>query len=526
MTDAALEHLIASIVKAHDLKEKKATGEVITVSETVSVAASVYETLRNTLEYDEEHLLRRNAIRRILNRRMDEVASERLAGDLLRELIWARYIPNKRVPESMIDTVAAILEKYRPLFAALQGDSESGQRYYRWLLDMLSTELEYALVPPLSDEALASFAYQKLKDRMVWSGPAIAEADRDLQLYIAVHRAVLKSNIATLRYRIFTLYYPTWTKADGVQIAGQIANQFATIVESIETHLSHSASDHMYRLVRRHAVVFHLVRDIAEDDPAAFLEALEAHEAEKIDSAVGKAANVRYKRFGSRLRRSVARAVVFLFLTKMILALLVEFPYEQLVLQSTNYVPLLVNIIVHPFLLGFIGLTVNIPAKKNTQKIVEEVHGLLGLGKDFQVIFRLRRPWATGALGTVFRTLYALVFLVTIGLISFFLQIAHFNVVSIVLFLFFLSLVTFLGLKIRSTARDLVILEAGGGFFGTISDILFLPIVRTGRWIAMRAPRVNIFLFFFDFIVEAPFKGTIRMIEGWLAFLREKREEI
>jgi hypothetical protein len=50
--------------------------------------------------------------------------------------------------------------------------------------------------------------------------------------------------------------------------------------------------------------------------------------------------------------------------------------------------------------------------------------------------------------------------------------------------------------------------------------------IRAGRWISIRAPRVNIFLFFFDFIIEAPFKALVELIENWLAFLREKREEI
>ncbi|KKW45064.1 MAG: hypothetical protein UY95_C0008G0001, partial [Parcubacteria group bacterium GW2011_GWA2_56_7] len=41
---------------------------VIVVDALVSKAASVYEIFRNALEYAESHLLRRNAIRRILRR--------------------------------------------------------------------------------------------------------------------------------------------------------------------------------------------------------------------------------------------------------------------------------------------------------------------------------------------------------------------------------------------------------------------------------------------------------------------------
>ena len=71
-----------------------------------------------------------------------------------------------------------------------------------------------------------------------------------------------------------------------------------------------------------------------------------------------------------------------------------------------------------------------------------------------------------------------------------------------------------------------MIVEGKGNFFSPLFDMFFLPIIRVGRWISLRAPRVNIFLFFFDFIIEAPFKAAIKLIEGWLAFLREKKEEI
>ena len=53
-----------------------------------------------------------------------------------------------------------------------------------------------------------------------------------------------------------------------------------------------------------------------------------------------------------------------------------------------------------------------------------------------------------------------------------------------------------------------------------------LPIVRMGRWLSANVAKINVFIYFFDFIVEAPFKVAIRVIESWFAFVREKKEEI
>lgn len=518
---SSFDALLDAIAQEQARTQAKPTGEVIAVSESASAAARAYESLRNVLEYDEEHLLRRNAIRRILNRRLGEDAPDVVARDVLHELIWAKYLPNKHIEESTIRLVSGILSKYRPLFEASHEQSEED-----WLLDVLSTEVEYALVPPIVDEALANLAYQELRGRIQWATSVVSEQDRDLQLYIAVHRALLKSNAATLRFRALTLFFPAWTHASAHDaVVSDVVQALPTLMAAIERQLTHPAADPMFRLVRRYGFVFQVLRDVAVEDPHVIRGAHEGNMT-SLEAAVTRAATARYRRFSGRLRRSVVRAVIFLFFSKTILALLIELPYERLVLHEASWTPLLVNIIFHPLLLGSIGLTVSLPERANTARVLELVRSLFGAGPDTTIIFKIRRAWERGHLSWVFRGLYAVFFLFTIGAIAFTLSQFHFNALSIGFFLFFLALVTFFGLKIRNSRKDLLVVDVGGGFLGTIADMLFLPIVRAGRWIALRAPKVNVFLFFLDSIIEAPFKSAIRLFEGWLAYLREKRDEI
>jgi len=525
--EKTLDFFLRALQNAKERAEEKPEGDLIAVSETVSAAASVYETIRNSLEYDEEHLLRRNAIRRILKRQLGEPDGNLISSVLLRELIWARYLPNRAVPESMIATVGAVVRKYDALFASVSAASAEDSRDRDWLLDLLSSEVEYVLTPPLADEALAGYAYAKLKERLTWSSAVIPEADRDLQLYIAVHRAMLKSNLATLRFRVFTLFHPEWAKADpGDESVARVAANVTNVIAQVERQIRHPGQDALYMLVRRHAIVFHVIRDVAEADPARFSSLVAAEETRELDHQLAASAEVRYGRFRRRLRNSVVRAVLFLFITKMLLALIIEAPYERLVIHSSDFRPLIVNILFHPLLLGTIGLSARLPEAANTEAAIREAHAFLGIGEDVAFTFKLRRPWARGALRTIFNAFYSVMFLFTIGVISFLLHAVRFNWLSIVFFIFFLSLVTFFGLKIRNSRRELMVIETRTGFFGTITDILFLPMIRAGRWVALRAPRINVFLFFFDFIVEAPFKAAINLVEGWLAFLREKKEEI
>jgi hypothetical protein len=525
--NSTLQHLIDTILQMRVEQDEKSSEDVIKVSDTVSVAVSVYETIRNTLEYDEEHLLRRNAIRRILKRRLGEIDSTKLSTKLLRELIWAKYLPNKRIPTSQIDVVANVLEKYKHMFASLEEDTRQGQNQYNWLLDTLSSEIEYHVAPPCVDESMASYAYQALKARVRFETNFIQQEDHDLQLYIAVHRAVLKSNRPTLRYRLLTLYYPKWRTAEpNDPVVHEVAMNLPKVADSIDGQISHKAGDAVFRFVRRHSIVFHLIGDIAKDNPDAFATAVEARDTGIIDSALTAAANERYQKFRARLSRTVIRAAFFLLLTKSILAVLVEYPYEFFVLHTTDYLPLAVNILFPPLLLSFIGLSVRIPKHKNNEKILEEAHAFLGIGDEMEFLFKQHSPWGTGSLFAIFNFLYLVFFVLTVSVISLGLLNFGFNGLSIFFFLFFLSLVAYFGLRIRNTRREYVVIDTSTGFLGILGDITFLPIVRAGRWIALRAPRINIFLFFFDFIIEAPFKAIIDVIESWVAFLREKREEI
>jgi len=174
MEQKALQHVLASAAQMRRDEVEPNTEDVVSVSETVSVAVSIYETVRNTLEYDEEHLLRRNATRRILKRRLGESDSKQLATKLIRELIWSKYLPNHKTPNDTVQLVADVFDKYKILFAGLDGNNKEDHAQYDWLLDVFSTEIEYLISPPCIDEALASYAYQVLRTRTKWQSKMVA----------------------------------------------------------------------------------------------------------------------------------------------------------------------------------------------------------------------------------------------------------------------------------------------------------------------------------------------------------------
>ncbi len=501
-----------------------ASDELIEVSAPASTAASIYERIRNSLEYQEEHLLRRNAILRILKRYVGTHATlESTAGNLLRELVWAKYLPNKVVPTSFVNQLAPILAKYEVLLKAAEENKEDSDTLFYIVLDILATEIEYLLQPPNADEALASFMYEEMKVRTEWDPSlAISAEDKDLRFYVAVHRSLLKSTSATLRFRLFTLYYPAWRElgADDSLVA-EIAANLPAVVGAIEGQIAHPLTEKLTRLLRRRAGIFRVLGDVLKGAKAEMYD--DPHD---LDVAVAEALAVRTSDFKVRLRRTTVRTIIFLLITKMFLALLLEVPYDTLLIkEKVALYPLFVNILFHPLFLAIISLTIKIPEKENLADYKNAIRAL-SVGADHPVLHVRVKREVRGKWQIFFDAIYGALFVAVYGAIGWFLHTVHFHILSISLFLFFLSIVTFFGIRIRTSAKDIIASDSRSGFFGTVFDILLLPIVRAGSWLSEKVSKINVFIYFFDFILEAPLKVAIQFIEGWLAYIREKREQI
>jgi hypothetical protein len=499
--------------------------EVIEVSVPVSTAAVLYEKVRNTLEYQEEHLLRRGSIERFFKRHIgDQSDLAKLSSDLLRELVWAKYLPNKEVPTHLSVKLSSVIAKYDVLLKAADHLGERRERVVEFIIDVLATEVERTIAPPLHDEALASYMYEEMRGRVEWDPMfGLSDETKDLRLFIAIHRTLLKSNQETLRYRVLALYYPDWVGASNNERVMDVAKNLVHIVDMVDAEITNTLTDRLARLLRRRAGIFRVIRDVIEHEPHHFHALLD--EPDALDREVGQALHHRTDNFKVKLRRTVFRTILFLFITKMFLALILEVPYDLILAGEIAFEQLAVNVVFPPLFLALLSLTITIPQKRNTDDYRSAVRALV-VGTDHIVLnIRLKRD-VRSAWTTLFNIVYGMTFVLVFGIIGSSLHRLGFHALSIALFLFFLSLVTFFGIRIRSSTRDIVALDVRSGLFGTAFDIFMLPIVRMGSWLSVKVAKINVFIFFFDFIVEAPFKVAIQFIEHWLNFVREKKEEI
>ena len=132
---------VEAFVKACQEGEARLQAEknqpTISFPVTASSLALLYERIRNLIDYKADHLLRRNAVQRILARKIETGKSDTVAYDLIQELTWARYLKNDSLPKIELFKVAKIIDKYRLLIADIQTTAKDRE----FILGLVSVEI-------------------------------------------------------------------------------------------------------------------------------------------------------------------------------------------------------------------------------------------------------------------------------------------------------------------------------------------------------------------------------------------------
>jgi hypothetical protein len=524
MSDKILQ--LAAVMAVPEKIPTDPGDELIEVSLPARSAGKLYEKARLAIDYQEEHLLRRNAILRIIKRYAgSDTTINEIAERLIRELIWAQYLPNREIPVSFISDLIPLFDKYEPLLREIDNLSEADKDYaFNWLLEAMATEIEYAISPPVHDEATVSFMYEEIKARIEWDDAyRLSSEQKDLFAYISVHQTLLKSDEATLRFRVLSIYYPEWPGDAPVLLINSIKDNLLQVLETIDQQIHNPLVDKLSVAIRRKCGLFRIIGEAVKEKPQDIPELLA--NPEKMDKHLVTVLKKRTQDFRQVLRRTVLRSIGFLFLTKMLMALIVEAPYEIIYLQHDSYIPLIVNIFFPPVMLALLALTVTIPEKQNAVDYMAATRAII-VGADHPLLNVRMKKRKTTTLDILFSFFYLITYVVVYGGIAIILYFLHFTWLSILLFLFFLSMVAFFGIRIRLSTKDIVLNEARRGLAGIIFDFFMIPVVRFGRWLSVKVSKVNVFVYFFDFILEAPIKVAIRVFESWTDFISEKREEL
>ncbi len=513
-------HEIADIFAPYS-QNLQESEENITVHAAVGRFAFIYEKIRNAVDYKDEHLIRKAAILRILKRLLmlekdPKVISERL----IRELIAARYLPNGVLPQNVIDDVSWRVYKLQ----LIQHVGAGSETHLDWVRSMVAVEIEDLLVDARREKALVSFLYDRVHDSIKVRGTVMDDTEVNLQSYLACLRTVAKADDEILAYKMLRAFLPEWmTPQEWMDDPRPIAERLVAQERRIKMQLKHPLNLKFQRVVKPWAVALNMMASAFDKKPDNINELL--NDPEQLKTAVALVAEERYAKTKAKVRRATVRAMIYLFLTKMILALLLEAPAEWLLYQELHYRPLIINLLFPAALMFIVGLFIRVPGPENTARIKSALDELLSEGMPALRV--ISAPPKRSAMAKLMLTLvYMLTFVVSFGLISLILDYISFTWISTLIFLFFLSLVSFFAFRIRLNAREYFVIDDKVTLRHSVVDFFSIPVLRAGRWLSLSISRINIFLFFFDFIFEAPYKIFLSLLEEWFAFAKEKKDEL
>ncbi len=513
--------------KTRESLAKKSASEgaaKIHVDEIASRVAAFYEKVRNIIDYQEEHLLRRRFVHRVFRRRMILSLEDSIAESIIKDTIRSGHLPNDSVPESKIQDVQKVIENYGCLLRNLNGGNEGRREAItEWLRKITASAIEEELFPPIKDHMIADLMFFTLKDHLVVKGGTLTEEEINSQLFIAVQKALLRVDEDQLHYRLLKFVYPQWNTVSKEECP-RIAKELPAIREKIEKLTDHPLAPMFYRLCDRYNTVFYILSDVIDEEMG--YEALEKSlsNEEQLQQDVEIAYEKRFKKEKKRLNRLAFLSVLSFFISKIAVAIAIEIPIEMRLVNGFSLINTIINIAFPPFLMFLIVTSIRMPSSENVDLVLEEVKNVVYEERPKKYVLEI--PKKKGLMGSVVRLFYFLVFIISFYYLTLLLLKLNFNAANIVIFTFFTALVAATGVKLNNRSKEISLEEKKSTILSFLVDVFALPLITLGKWIIRGLAKFNILVVLINLIVELPFQLFVEFLESLRGFIKSKKEEI
>jgi len=508
--------------------KEKETGSTIHVDEVASKVASFYEKIKELINWQEEHLLRKSAIERALKRRLLlKKEGKEIAEPLVYELIRGGYFPNDSIPERKIEVVQKLIDKYVFLLNNLPPQKNNNSFSLNdWIVKIMACELEELLSPPEREKALIEYMIETLKERIEIKDERfknISEEEKETILSVAVERALFGFDDYLIAYHLLQRWFPEWEDPSPSHLR-TISQNIFSIREKITSILSHPLEKEFFKICERYDTPYLIVGDIINSSPYQAKKNLENPQI--LEIKIKQAYQKRLKRVKEKMERAATYSTISIFLSKMLVAFAIEVPFDKYITHQFDYFTLIMNIFIPVFLMFLLILTIKPPSERNLEMVIMEVMKIVYQTQK-KDIYEVKLPQKRSvALNTVIGVLYGLSFIFTFGIIIWGLKKLNFSPLSILIFLIFTSLISFAGVKTRQQAKELIVEKEKETFFQTFIDAFSLPLIHLGKWLSAQWAKFNILVLFFNLLLDVPFQVFVEFLEQWRVFLKKKKEEI
>ncbi len=499
---------------------EKETIHVPTVGSTLSTA---YEQLRNASEYAEDNLLRQRAIRRYLKRTLsfhEHIKTSQLAEELVTELTQAEYLPNNHTTKGEVTAIADHIKRYYTAYwqyVKIEPSGKKRQKFQGWILDVLSVRCEQALQSNVRQLSFTHFAFTYLQPQLdiaslVRPGEVVDQNDYAIILYIAIQRSILKADAPSVRAALLDSYR---------QDIGLIHN-FEAFNAKFDVLFESKTAAYVSRIVNKNGATLRMVYSgfYASDAP---LGPKTLQSEDTLDYQLRQHIEQEYTTLNKRLDKGIIRSIAFLIITKSLIGLGIELPYDIIVEGHVLWLPLLLNLFFPAVFIAISRLTLSTPTGRNTDAIIQHITSMLYEEGNHKT-YAIRIPKSSPSVG--FNFVYAFMFALIFAGLSFILYKLQFNIVQGVIFFVFLSTASFLAFRLSNQIREIEAVHLSQGSLALMRDILYMPFIYVGQQISYRYSRVNIVAAVLDILIELPLKTILRLVRQWTLFLNSKKDEL
>jgi hypothetical protein len=328
-------------------------------------------------------------------------------------------------------------------------------------------------------------------------------------LFVAVSSALTKNDSAAIRFNLLSRY----------QISPSRAVDFAKFNTQIDQVFTNPALERVKHLVDRHGAPLRiLLRSMNGNDKLADHMLSEKAFLGPYDSAISES----YTSVSESISRGIFRSVIFLIITKFIIGVGIEVPYDLMVNGHIGWLALSVNLLTPPLYMIALRLTLLMPSAENTRALHREITRILFEPvptKPFLGV-RPKKKFSAG-----YNIAYALAIIAVFGGFGYLLvQYARFEWIHLGIFFFFISTASFLGFRLSRAIREIEVGEEAQTSVTMLRDFLYMPFVAVGRRISETYAQFNIISRFLDMFVELPLKTILGFVRQWGSFLSAKKD--
>jgi hypothetical protein len=339
---------------------------------------------------------------------------------------------------------------------------------------------------------------------------------------LAIFGLIYKPDPALSQYWVINHIFPNWRKFSDPETK-KFALYFEPNNNSIDKIVKSIWHTRYLQAIKKNIPPFILMKNLADIPDVKLSDAKESPALLNLNllrNYDALTASVREK-----VLRGTIRALIFILLTKVSLAFLLELPFEKYLTGEANYLPLAINICFPPVLMLIMGTFVKSVPAKNRDFVAAALDDIFCRNKIEGKVFSLV-PKNPSSLKSIFNFWYSIFSIGLLAAVIWGLILLKFNVLSIALFFLFVSAVAFFSFRIRNIALELQMKPSRGDGIMSIVEFLFLPFIRIGKFISDRLTKSNPFISLLDFLIGAPLKVIIKIFHSWLRFVNAKKEEI